>query len=199
MLDLLEDAERGEFGDPRFAKLPLILLYCDVSEFGEAIFLFVSHSIKSKRRTALWYILEWLALEMPTTKVLELLESETHLLNSHDLPKYHAICMATMAQAEFPIAVMLKLVAFLNDRAVDLSNKDQFIAQNKQYVDVSRRLLKEIDSDHLQLLGLLLMLPTGIEGIIEQLIPWRERNRAALMLYQICAARSAVEVFGVFE
>ena len=134
----------------RFEKLPEILLYCDLAEFGEAVFLFISESMKSKMRKPLWNILEWLALEMPTTKVLELLESETHLLNGHDLAHYDKVCKATMEGAKFSVAATLKLAAFMLQRSKeDLSNKDKFEEKSKQYIDVSRRLMKEIESDHL--------------------------------------------------
>ena len=145
----------------RFNQLPEILLYCDLNEFGVALFQFISDSLKSKMRKSLWHILEWLALEMPTNDILQLLKKHTHLLSKHELSSYDAVCKATMEGSKFPIACALRLSAFMYKRAdVDLSNREAFRKKGKQYVEVARKLLKEIESDHL--FAMLLMIPTDI-------------------------------------
>lgn len=152
----------------RFSDLPEILLYCDLNEFGVAIFEFISDSLKSKMRKSLWHILEWLALEMPTNEILHLLKRHTHLLSKHELLNYDKVCKACMEGSKFPIACTLRLSAFMYERAdVDLSNRDAFREKGEQYVNVSRKLLKEIESDHL--FALLLMIPTDIshQNVIE--------------------------------
>lgn len=145
----------------RFNELPEILLYCDLNEFGVALFQFISDCLKSKMRKSLWHILEWLALEMPTNEILQLLKKHTHLLSKHELSNYDAVCKATMEGSKFPIACALRLSAFMYKRAdVDLSNREAFRQKGKQYVEVARKLLKEIESDHL--FAMLLMIPTDI-------------------------------------
>eukprot|EP01084_Bolivina_argentea_P096399 173323_1 len=159
---------KGHTYQERFGDLPPILVYCDLNEFGVALFEFVSFSLKSKMRTSLWHILEWLALEMPTNELLHLLKKHTHLLSKHELVNYDKICKACMEGSKFPIACTLRLSAFMYGRAeVDLSNRTAFQAKGEQYVNVSRKLLKEIECDHL--LALLLMIPTDIghQNVIE--------------------------------
>ena len=154
----------------RFSDLPDILLFCDLNEFGVAIFEFISETLRSKMRKSLWHILEWLALEMPTNVILHELKDKrhTHLLTKHELYNYDKICKATMEGSKYPIACALRLSAFMYDRAkIDLSNEKEFNDKGKQYVEVSRKLLKEIESDHL--FALLIMLPTDIghQNVIE--------------------------------
>eukprot|EP01084_Bolivina_argentea_P006952 13123_1 len=159
---------KGATYSDRFGDLPEILLYCDLNEFGVAIFEFVSDSLKSKMRKSLWHILAWLALEMPTNEMLHLLKRHTYLLSKHELVNYDKVCKATMEGSKFPIACTLRLSAFMYERAeVDLSNREAFRKKGNQYVNVSRKLLKEIESDHL--FALLLMIPTDIghQNVIE--------------------------------
>jgi len=99
--------------------------------------------------------------------VIELLESETHLLNFHDLPNYDKVCKATIERARFPIESALKLAALMNQRAKeDLSNKDAFNAKGRQYVDEGRKLLQEVfgdESDHF--FGIVMMSPNPMSPI----------------------------------
>jgi hypothetical protein len=147
----------------RFGSLPAELMFCDLNEYGVPIFEFVSDALKSKYRRELWDILRFISLELGTVQVLEVLQSprHTHLLTKHMLQDYDELAKCIIEGSRFPIAASLRLSAFMYERAeMDLSNQDDFREIAMNYLDIGKKMLKEIESDHL--FTILLQMPTDI-------------------------------------
>ncbi|ETO26696.1 hypothetical protein RFI_10438 [Reticulomyxa filosa] len=165
ILERIDDKRRvgdDETYSDRFEDLPKVVLYCDLNEFGVSLWEFVSDALKSKFREPLWRVLEFLALEMGTNKVLDLLKRHTHLMAKHTLEQFDRVAKATIEGSKYPIASSLRLAAFMNQRALDdLSNQEAFIDIGQSYENVAKKLLKEIESDHL--FALLILIPTDID------------------------------------
>ncbi|ETO14202.1 hypothetical protein RFI_23171, partial [Reticulomyxa filosa] len=127
VLERLDDPKR--IGDEytyneRYGDLPKIVLYCDLNEFGVALWEFIAETLKSKFRISLWKLLQFLALEMGTMKVLDLLQRHTYLMAKHTL--------------------------------------DEGISRIGQaFENIAKKLLKEIESEHL--FALLVLIPTDID------------------------------------
>ncbi|ETO27212.1 hypothetical protein RFI_09918 [Reticulomyxa filosa] len=150
--------------EERFGKLPKVVLYCDLNEFGVALWEFVSESLKSKFRLSLWRVLEFLALEMGVSKVLDLFNAHTYLMAKHTLEEFDKVVKAAIEGSRYPIASSLRMAAFMNYRAkFDLSNEEDFIEIGKNYEEIAKKLLKEIESDHL--FAMLVLIPTDIDGL----------------------------------
>ena len=112
----------------------------------------------------LWPVLQFLALEMPTHQVLYLLKVHTHLLTQYMIMEYDDVCKATMEGAKHPIATALLLSRFMFQQArVDLFTRIRYSDLGGKYRIISRKLLREIESDHL--LAMLLEIPTDLGGL----------------------------------
>ena len=131
---------------------------------GIPVWEFIADALKSKQRVSLWKILRFLALEMSTNQVLDLLKRHTHLLSKHMLREYDEVCKSTMEGSKHPIATALRLSAFMYERAaIDLSNSEDYKEVGEQYGTIARRLLQGIESDHL--FAMLLQMPTDLDDL----------------------------------
>lgn len=151
-----------ESQDRLFADIPISIQYCDTSIYGVSLWEFVMQQLLTKQTYALWLLLAYFSMEIPTITAIELLQAHiADIAKVKDLEHLELVCSAVIENSEYPIATALHLSNFVDEVAKDdLSRKQEFEEMAERYTVVAESLVENIESDHL--LSIVLEVPTDL-------------------------------------
>lgn len=154
----LDDGHHGIYDD-----IPKTIQYADAHIFGEPLFKFVVQQLLSKQTTALWRLLAYISMQIPTVQAIALLnEHRADLAKAKKMEHLELVCTSIIQASAYPIGTALHLSGFMSDLAEnDLSREDDFREVATRYINIAENLVEYVESDHL--LALLLEAPTDID------------------------------------
>ena len=105
----------------------------------------------TKQTYALWLLLAYFSMEIPTIKAIELLQAHiADIAKVKELEHLELVCSAIIENSDYPIATALHLSNFVHEVAKDdLSRKKEFEDIAEQFTHVAEKLVESIESDHL--------------------------------------------------
>eukprot|EP01083_Nonionella_stella_P211431 764500_1 len=158
----MADEDNNEDMPILFDDIPKTIQYADSHIFGEPLFKFVVQQLLSKQTTALWRLLAYISMQLPTVHAISLLnEHQSDLAKCKKMEHLELVCTSIIQAAAYPIGTALHLSGFMSDLAEnDLSREDDFRNVATRYINIAENLVEYIESDHL--LALLLEVPTDI-------------------------------------
>lgn len=124
--------------------------------------------------------------------VIKLLERDRRTLSRCGINHLNSLCLIVIETAKYPPATALYLSAYMKRCAqMDESRVDQFNEMMQKYTQIAKKILEQIESNHL--LAILLEIPSDIENksILKIAIDYKleeflDFHRLQTSLYFVC-------------